>query len=401
VTYCKQVARILQANSQTCHRAGEIGPFKLMTYSDASVWSEAIREAVTEKRMPPWHADPAHGKFANDRRLSDADRRTLLAWIDQGCPEGDNADLPPPRKYTPGWGIGQPDEILTINKEMSVPAQAPRGGVPYKYVLAGKPFTEDRWVQAAEVRPGNRGLVHHINVYVLRPGHKALPEGAELDEKLGKALFEDPSADKMKDIPELVSFAPGDELFEWPHGMAKRIPKGSQLVFEMHFVPNGKPQTDRSCVGLIYAKEPPRHEVFGGLAVNWAFLIPPGASDYRVTATFRFDQDSVLLALSPHMHLRGRSFEFCLVLPDGKRETLLSVPKYDFNWQENYILAEPRRVPKGAKLECTAHYDNSAANPNNPNPRSFVIWGDQSWDEMMLGYFDYYHADSAARSGSR
>jgi thiol-disulfide isomerase/thioredoxin/mono/diheme cytochrome c family protein len=394
VTYSKRVARILQDHCQTCHRPGEIGPFKLMTYRDAAVWSDAIREAVSEQRMPPWHADPGHGRFANDRRLSDADRQTLLAWIDQGCAEGDAADLPSPRHYTQGWGISPPDEIITVNKEIAVPAEGPRGGMPYKYVLAGRPFTEERWVRAAEVRPGNRSLVHHINVYVLRPGRKALPEGDELDERLGKELFEDPSADKLNDIPELASYAPGDQLFELPAGMAKRIPKGSRLVFEMHYVPNGKARTDRSSIGLVYAKEPPRHEVFGGLAVNWAFLIPPGAANHCVTATARFDQDSVLLSLSPHMHLRGKSFEFCLVLPDGKRETLLSVPKYDFSWQTNYILAEPRRVPKGSKLECTAHFDNSSANLNNPNPKAFVIWGDQTWNEMMLGYFDYYHADA-------
>jgi thiol-disulfide isomerase/thioredoxin/mono/diheme cytochrome c family protein len=393
VTYDKQVARILQDHCQMCHRPGEAGPFKLLTYRDAEAWAGAIREAVSEGRMPPWHADPAHGRFANDRRLSEVDRRALLAWVDQGCPQGDAADLPPPRRHTPGWGIGPPDEVITINKAIAVPAQAPRGGVPYKYVLAGRPFAEERWVRAAEVRPGNRGLVHHINVYVLRPGREPLPEGDELDERLGKALFEDPSADKLRDIPEMASYAPGDQLFELPAGMAKRIPKGSRLVFEMHYVPNGKACTDRSCVGLVYAKEPPRHEVFGGLAVNWAFVILPHTRDQRVTATARFDQDSVVLSLSPHMHLRGKSFEFCLVLPDGKRETLLSVPQYDFSWQTNYILAEPRRVPKGSQLECTAHFDNSSANPNNPNPGAFVIWGDQSWDEMMLGYFDYYHAD--------
>jgi hypothetical protein len=173
--------------------------------------------------------------------------------------------------------------------------------------------------------------------------------------------------------------------------MAKRIPKGSQLVFELHLVPDGKARTDRSCVGLKYLDGPPEHEVFGGIALNWAFLIPPGAADHRVTATYTFDHESVILSMSPHMHLRGKRFEYTLVTPDGTREVLLSVPNYDFNWQTTYHLAEPRRVPKGAKLECAAVYDNSDRNPNNPDPRSFVIWGDQSWNEMMLGYFDFYY----------
>jgi thiol-disulfide isomerase/thioredoxin len=400
VTYCKQVARILQKHCQPCHRPGEVGPFKLMTYRDAEAWAGAIREAVSERRMPPWHADPSHGRFANDRRLSDTELRTLLAWIDAGCPEGDVVDLPPPRRYTPGWSVGEPDEIISLNKAITVPAQAPRGGVAYKYVLAGQPFTEERWVRAAEVRPGNRSVVHHINVYILRPGERKLPAEDELDERLGKALFERPGADDLRDIPELASYTPGDQFFELPAGMAKRIPKGSRLVFELHYVPNGREWTDRSSIGLFYAKEPPQHEVFGGLAVNWLFLIPPHASDHRVTATSKFDEDGVILSLSPHMHLRGKRFEFCLVLPDGKREMLLSVPNYDFSWQTNYILAEPRHVPKGSKLQCTAHYDNSSANPNNPNPKAFVIWGDQTWDEMMLGYFDYYVAHTANRKHS-
>lgn len=401
ITYCKQVARILQNHCQPCHRPGEIGPFPLLTHQDAEGWAGAIREAVSERRMPPWHADPTHGRFANDRRLSDEEIRTLLAWIDGGCPKGDPADLPPGRRYTPGWSVGQPDEIIQLNKEITVPAQAPRGGVAYKYVLAGQPFTEERWVRAAEVRPGNRSVVHHINVYILRPGGRKLPAEDELDEGLGKALFERPSSDDLRDIPELASYTPGDSFFELPAGMAKRIPKGSRLVFELHYVPNGKEWTDRSSIGLFYTKEPPRHEVFGGLAVNWLFIIPPGASDHRVRAAYRFDQDSVLLSLSPHMHLRGKSFEYRLVLPDGKREMLLSVPKYDFGWQTNYILAQPRGVPKSSRLECIAHYDNSTANPNNPNPNAYVIWGDQSWDEMMLGYFDYYLAESENRKPFR
>jgi peroxiredoxin len=397
VTYCRQVARILQANCQTCHRPGEAGPFSLMTYQDAAAWSEAIGEAVRERRMPPWHADPAHGTFVNDRRLSDADRAALQTWLDQGCPEGDPADLPAPRSYTPGWCIGPPDEVITMNKEVQVPAHAPRGGLPYKYVLAGKPFEKERWVSAAEVRPGDRSLVHHINVYVLRPGKKPLPPGDELEERLGKLLFEDPSDESLKDSPELASYAPGDFLFELRPGMAKRIPKGSQLVFELHYVPNGKARDDRSRIGLRYLDGPPQQEVLNGIAVCWLFLIPPGAADYRVTATTTFNRDSVLLAMSPHMHLRGKSFEYRLVRPDGTKQVLLSVPQYDFNWQTNYILARPLHVPAGSKLECTAIFDNSSANPNNPNPSAFVHWGDQSWDEMMLGYFEYYHAGSGAK----
>jgi mono/diheme cytochrome c family protein len=393
VTYCRQVARILQDNCQTCHRPGEAGPFTLMTYQDAADWAEAIEEAVREQRMPPWHADPAHGTFANDRRLSDADRATLRAWLDQGCPEGDPTDLPSPRRYTPGWCIGQPDEIISMNKEVQVPAQAPRGGLPYKYVLAGKPFAQERWICAAEVRPGDRSLVHHVNVYVLRPGKKALPPGDELAENLGKRLFEDPSEEGLKDSPELASYAPGDSVFELPPGMAKRVPKGSQFVFELHYVPNGKAAADRTRIGLKYLDGPPEHEVMNGIAVCWSFLIPPGAANHHVTATTTFDRDSVLIALSPHMHLRGKSFEYRLVRPDGTKQVLLSVPKYDFNWQTTYVLARPIQVPARSKLECTAVYDNSSANLNNPNPWALVHWGDQSWDEMMLGYFEYYHAE--------
>ena len=397
VTYSRQVARILQANCQMCHQPGEAGPFPLLTYHDAADWAEAIGEAVRERRMPPWHADPAHGTFANDRRLCDADRAALQAWLDQGCPEGDPADLPAPRRYTPGWCIGQPDEVITMNREVQVPARAPRGGLPYKYVLAGKPFAQERWVCAAEVRPGDRSLVHHVNVYVLRPGKKALPPGDELDERLGKRLFEDPSEESLKDTPELASYAPGEFLFELPPGMAMRIPKGSQLVFELHYVPNGKATGDRSRIGLKYLDGPPQHEVMNGIAACWTFLILPGAANHRVTATTTFDRDSVLLALSPHMHLRGKSFEYKLVRPDGTTQVLLSVPKYDFNWQTNYVLARPIHAPARSKLECTAVYDNSSANPTNPNPGVFVHWGDQSWDEMMLGYFEYFHAEGGAK----
>jgi thiol-disulfide isomerase/thioredoxin len=391
ITYTKHVARIIQRNCQYCHRPGESAPFKLMTYKDAAAWADAIREVVVERRMPPWFADPAHGRFANDRRLSDADFSSLLTWIDQGCVEGDAAHLPPPRKYVEGWGIGTPDEIITMNKEFHVPAQAPKGGVPYKYVLAGKPFAQDRWVQAAELRPGNRSVLHHVIAYALRPGKIRLQEDNQLDDQLGQKLFNGLMEDGVAEA--VGSFVPGDQVTQYPAGLARRIPKGSQLVFELHYTPNGQECTDRSSLGLIYSKAPPRHEVSDDLAINWQFAIPPGAARHRVVASSRrFDRDIVLLSMTPHMHLRGRSFEYRLVQPDGKEEVLLSVPTYDFNWQLTYILAQPRRLPKGASIKCTAFYDNSAANLNNPVPSKLVTWGDQSWDEMMIGYFECYNA---------
>ena len=401
VFYAKHVARIIQRHCQECHRPGEAAPFQLMNYRDAVAWAEAIREVVTERRMPPWFADPAHGKFVNDRRLSDADLATLVKWVDQGCAEGDPADLPPPRKFVQGWGIGKPDEIITMNMEFHVPAQAPPGGIPYKYVLVGKPFTEDKWVQAAEVRPGNRAVLHHVIAYVVKPGKVPLPKGNQLDDDVGRRLFNNP-ADDDPDSPDAVaSFVPGDQVTQYPAGLARRITKGSQLIFEVHYTPNGKEGTDRSSVGLVYAKAPPKHEVNDDMALNWQFIIPPITESYRVVAsTKKFPKDTVLLSMMPHMHLRGKSFEYCLVLPDGKREVLLRVPRYDFNWQLTYILAEPRVLPKGSRIECAAVYDNSAKNPNNPNPWKFVTWGDQTWDEMMIGFFECYEADSGPARAS-
>jgi thiol-disulfide isomerase/thioredoxin len=396
ITYSKHVARVIQTKCQECHRPGEIGPFKLMTYKDAAAWADAIREVVAEHRMPPWHADPAHGKFVNDRRLSDSDQKTLLAWIDQGCPEGDAADLPPPRRYVQGWRIEHPDEIIQMSREMRVPAQAPKGGLPYEYVLAGKPLTEDKWVQASEIRPGNRGVLHHAIVYIMKPFKKPLPKPDASSEEISEHLYDDRSPDDTPLPDMMATFAPGELAISYPAGFAKRLPKGSQLVFELHYTPNGKAGTDRSSLGLVYAKEPPKHEVLGGMAITGEFRIPPLTKDHRVIASTTFDRDVMLLSMLPHMHLRGKSFEYRLVLPDGKEEILLSVPKYDFNWQTRYTLVEQRRLPKGSKIQCTAHYDNSVTNPNNPNPFAIVSWGDQTWDEMMIGFFSY-HAVTEAR----
>jgi mono/diheme cytochrome c family protein/peroxiredoxin len=389
ITYARQVSRIIQGHCQECHRPGEAGPFALMTYKDAAGWSAAIREVVAERRMPPWHADPAHGTFRNTRRLSDADRDTLLAWVDQGCPEGDAADLPPPRHFVEGWRIGKPDVVFTMKEAVKLPAQAPKGGVPYKFLLVGDPFPEEKWVQAVECRPGVAGVVHHITAFLLPPG----TDVSNWDKKTNLEILLISYADDCF----LGGYGPGEDPLIMPPSQAKRIPKGARLAFEMHYTPNGTACEDRSCCGLIYAQGPPRHQVLSGAVMQLLFRIPPGAEDHVVSATKKFDKPARLLCMCPHMHLRGKSFEFRLVQPDGSREVLLSVPRWDFNWQTNYYLAEPRLIPKGGKLECVAHYDNSAGNPNNPDPTKAVRWGEQSWEEMMNGFFDYYYEDETPR----
>jgi mono/diheme cytochrome c family protein len=392
VTYSKQVARIIQNNCQECHRPGAAGPFKLMGYADAAAWSEAIEEAVKEKRMPPWGADPAHGKFRNDRSLPVEDRTALLAWIEQGCPEGDPADLPPPKSYPKGWRIGQPDEVFSLREPVQVPAQAPPGGMPYQYLLVGEPFPEDRWVQGFEARPGAAGVVHHIIAFVKQPGKRPPRPGAPALELLLDG-FDPRNPDGFGQIL-LGGWAPGTPPFMFRQGLGKKIAKGSQLIFEMHYTPNGTACTDCSSIALVYCKERPQHEVRTRTVSKEQFLIPPLAANYPVEASSTFERPVVLLGLAPHMHLRGKDFTFQLQVPGGGKETLLSVPRYDFNWQLFYALAEPRRLPKGSRLDCLAHYDNSPANPNNPDPRKAVTWGLQTWDEMMVGFVDYYYEDA-------
>ncbi len=370
VTFTRHVAPILQKHCQECHRPGMIGPMSLLTYEDASAWSAMIQEVVSERRMPPWHADPKHGKFANDRSLPKEDRDTLLAWVAQGCAKGEAKDLPPPSEFASSeWTIGKPDVVFTMPTSYKVPAQTPRGGVPYQYFLVSTGFKEDRWVQAVEAKPGNRAVVHHILVYA-----RTLAKGNPGD-GIGEGL--------------LVAQAPGELPTVLPPGSAKKIPKGAALVFQMHYTPNGTEQSDQSSVGIIFAKEPPRHEIRTRAIATKRLAIPPGDASYKATSTTTFAQDSMLFSLLPHMHLRGKSFEYRVTYPDGKEDVLLSVPHYDFGWQANYRLAEPIRLPAGTRIDCTAYYDNSDKNPNNPDPAATVRWGDQTWQEMMIGFVDY------------
>jgi peroxiredoxin len=373
VTFSKDVSRIMQQHCQECHRPGQIGPMPLLSYDDVSSWSQMIREVIDEKRMPPWHADPKHGKFRNDRSLSAADRKTLLAWIDQGCPRGDAKELPTPRQFAEGWIIGKPDAVFTMPTAVSVPAKAPRNGIPYKYIPVPTNFDHDVWVQAVEAKPGNRAVVHHIIVYVFEG--KGKKRTGDLSDAIGNGL--------------LVAHAPGDLALVFPPGHAKRIPKGATLVFQMHYTPSGTEDTDRSSVAMIFAKEPPKYEVKTRAIAQQALFIMPGAANYKAEIGRTFDKDVEIISLFPHMHLRGKSFEYQAVYPDGKREVILSVPRYDFGWQTNYFFETPLRLPAGSRIECTAYFDNSKNNPNNPDPTRLVHWGEQTWDEMMIGFVDY------------
>src|SRR5262245_1371635 len=306
VTYGKEVSRILQNRCQECHRPGQVGPFALMKYEDAAAWADNIREVVTDGRMPPWHADPAHGKFSNDRRLPAEEKEQLLAWIKQGCPKGDDKDLPPPKELVEGWRIGKPDVVLSMTKEYKVPATAPAKGIEYQYFAVPTDFKEDVWVQAAEAKPGNRAVVHHMIVYVRHPDNQARKPA----DGIGAGF--------------LSAYAPGDMPLVLEPGRAKKIPKGSQLVFQMHYTPNGTEQADRSSVGLIFAKEPPKQEVRTRGIAQQHFGIPPGDDNYKVVSATVFHDDAVLLTLMPHMHLRGKSFEYRVVYPDRKSTRLNS-----------------------------------------------------------------------------
>ena len=374
VTFGKHVSRIFQKRCQECHRPGQIGPMSLLTYEDAVAWSETIREVIDEGRMPPWHADPRFGKWSNDRRLTTGEKQTLKAWLDADMPRGDDRDLPPPLKFSADWKIGKPDVVLEMPRPFKVPAETPRGGVPYKYFSVQTNFKEDRWVERAEARPGATAVVHHILVFIMPPGKLFRPD------KPGSTL---------------CGMAPGDLPMILRPGFAKRVPAGSKLLFQMHYTPNGKAAEDRSSVGLIFAKKPPRHEVLTFPILNEWFLsrwlsIPAGAENHELEASHTWKENVRIIHFFPHMHLRGKDFVFEAVGPDGKKEVLLSVPKYDFNWQSIYRAEKAVAMPKGSKLRCVGHFDNSKKNPSNPDPTQRVYWGDQTWQEMLVGWVDYY-----------
>jgi len=396
-TYSKDVAPILNARCVACHRPGEIAPMPLTNYKEVRPFAKAIREDIVEGKMPPWHADPQFGKFANDRRLSDEQVRTIVQWVNAGAPEGDAKDLPAPPKFTEGWNIGKPDVEFTIPKPFEVPSE---GVVDYQYMIAPTNFTEDRWVAAAEIRPGNREVVHHVIVFVLPPeSERGQPQtrdrfGAQCPESRPDAALLKRFQERLKagrepreGGPLLVGWAPGRQGAIAPAGAAWLVRAGSRLQFQLHYTPNGKPAVDRDTkVGLIFAKGPVTHTTHSLPVLNQQIVIPPGDPSYESKSCFTFSRDVTLISFMPHMHYRGKDFLYRVVFPDGRTETLLSVPKYDFTWQTLYVLEKPLQLPKGTRIDCTAHFDNSARNKYNPDATQEVRWGDQTWEEMMIGW---------------
>jgi len=374
------VAMILQQKCQSCHRPGQVGPFPLLTYDDARRHAAMIREVVDDRRMPPWHADPRYGHFENDRSLTSHQRATLLAWVDQGTPLGDDKAVPAPRTFPEGWSIGTPDLVIQMPEPYQVPAQ---GTVPYQYFRVPSGFTEDRWVQAAEARPGDPSVVHHVLVAI--DDHKERTR-ADVD-RVPQSHF--------------VAYAPGDLPLVLPPGTAKRIPAGSDFIIQMHYTPIGKVRTDRSSIAVIFGKEPPRREAYTMGIIRQDFEIPAGADNRPVHSSYVFPADGVLYSLFPHMHLRGKSFRYTATFPDGTRDTLLSVPAYDFAWQSVYRLAGPRPMPKGTQIDCQAFFDNSSKNPVNPDPSRTVAWGEQTFEEMMIGFIDVAFLDRTPAASKR
>jgi hypothetical protein len=352
----------------------------LLTYENARPWAKSIREKVATGEMPPWHATQPHGTFSNDRRLSEQDKATLIRWADNGAPKGDPKDLPPPPTFAEGWEIGKPDVVLSMPREYSVPAD---GTINYQFFEVPTNFTEDKWVQAIEVRPGAREVVHHILVFCREPG-AARP--MSFDQVVPKL----PLRGREQAVGALIATtAPGTNAIIFKPGTALQIRKGAVLTFQMHYTTNGTAAKDRSSLGIIFAKQAPQLEMRSSAFVNPMFEIPAGAANYAVPSAIEFSADSHIWALIPHTHLRGKSWEYKLTYPDGRSEIVLSVPKYDFNWQTQYLFAKPLAAPKGSRLEAIAHYDNSTANLWNPDPKVAVRWGAQTWEEMQYTGITY------------
>ncbi len=370
------VAEVLRLRCAGCHQQGGPAPFALETFEQARAWASSIRRVVAAGAMPPWHADPRYGKFANDRRLPAAEKEKLLAWVDEGSRPGAGSAATAPvnaADRSSGWRIGAPDLVFELPEKVTIPAA---GEVPYHGYRVDTKLPEDVWIQAAETQPGNAAVVHHVIVQAFPGSGAVVPAGGD-----------------PRTVGDLGGYAPGTGPLIMPAGVGRRLPAGAVIDFQMHYTPTGRVETDRSRIGLVLAAEPPRYESRTALCSTPFLWIPAGESDVRFETELVFPRESRLLSLRPHMHLRGDTFEFRAEYPDGGSEVVLRVDGYDFNWQTTYRLAEPKPMPAGTKLRCVATYDNSGDNPRNPDPTRDVSWGRETTDEMMIGFVDYYEVE--------
>lgn len=387
VTY-SHVRPIIENRCQGCHQKGEIGPMAFTTYRDTRPWAKAIREAVLRRSMPPWHADPAASKhFANDRSLRDEEVRTIVAWVDGGSPEGTPAAAPPAKPLAPETSKRRPDLIIRVP---GFPVRA-SGTVQYTFLITPTAFPEDKWIAEAEWRIDQRQVVHHMNAFIRPKGSSYLRDAPV------KELYVASREQRAARRPEerevdrrelLIGYEPGYRPIPWGPRRAKLLAKGADIVFEMHYNPNGKTVTDYSELALYFAPEPPAERVLSITPADTKFAIPPGASNHESRAGATLTSDVKLISVQPHMHLRGKDYRITAQYPDGRVETLIQVPHYDFNWQTTYFLAEPLLLPAGTVLNCLAHFDNSPNNRFNPDPSATVVWGDQSWEEMNIGFME-------------
>jgi hypothetical protein len=387
-TFSKDVAPILYKHCVSCHRPGEIGPMSLLTYAQARPYAKAIAHAVGNRTMPPWHADAPAGTFHNERILSDTERHTLIAWATGDAVNGDPGDLPSQPTFTDGWSLGKPDVVLEMQEDYRVPA---KGTIQYEWLYIPTNFTEAKWVKSIEVRPGNRSVVHHVLInYRAKPDGKTPPIARGNRPDISNAPPDEPgvSIHPRRNLPGMpprliATYAPGTNAQVAPAGTAFRLEPGGILELQMHYTANGQAATDRTKVGITFATEPSPREVRAQDFMNLRLKLPAHASDVAVTTDLEFIQDATVWGLFPHTHLRGKRWAYVLQLPNGEKKSILSVPRYDFNWQTYYMFKEPLRIPKGSKIISTAWYDNSAANKSNPNPNVDVLWGDQTWQEMQ------------------
>jgi hypothetical protein len=406
VTFNKDVLPVLQKNCQVCHRPGEAAPMPLMTYKETRPWAKAIKSEVLSRKMPPWFADPKYGHFQNERLLTESEIKTLVSWVDNGAAEGDVQQKPNAVRFIEGWNI-RPDVVIGMPTPYKVPAS---GTVEYTYYVVPTNFDHDVWVTAAEVRPGDRSVIHHASAFIrpagslylkdAKPGVPFVPKAPQRDANGAEIPVprpkQQPSINTQNgrestelDTQLLVTYAPGLPAQKFntvvPEA-ALLIPAGSDIVIQMHYTPNGHATTDQTQIGLTLAAAPPKYRYLPISAQNETIEIPPNDANYESHASLIVNRDVRLVWLLPHMHVRGKDFLYTASYPSGERETLLSVPRYDFNWQLIYDEARPIVLPKGTRIDCTAHFDNSANNPYNPNPNVTVRWGDQSWEEMLIGW---------------